>query len=132
MSNFKKLKYFKEIVLKELNDYITINSRENKELKEIYLRNIVSRLYYTAMHFCIEKFNIEIDENDKTHEQVINNISEKSIKIKLKTLKKLREKADYKYQNFSFPLSTGGTKGVFLNSTEHIIQTLDFFENISS
>ena len=125
MSTFKELKYFKEIVLSELKNY----SSSDEKLKEVYLRNIVSRLYYTAMHLCIEKFNIEINSDDRTHEQVLNSLP-KGIKQRLKLLKSLRNKADYKYQPFHFPLSTRRRSGVFLNSTEHIKQTLEVFENL--
>ena len=127
MSAFKELKYFKEVVLYELEIY----SSSDEKLKEVYLRNIISRLYYTSMHLCIEKFNIEIDPNNKTHEQVLKSLP-KGLKQRLKSLKSLRNKADYKYQSFHFPLTTGGRSGVFLNSTETIKQTLELFENLSS
>ena len=126
MSYFKELVYFKEIILNELEIFSSI---EDKKLKEIYLRNIISRLYYTIMHLCIEKFNIEINNNERTHEQVLNNLPT-GIKRKLKSLKALRVKADYKNEPFHFPLTTKGTKGVFLNSTQTIKEILEVFENL--
>jgi len=128
MNYFKELTYFKPIILHELKLYSSIT--DNK-LKEIYLRNIVSRLYYTAMHLCIEKLNIQIDPNERTHEQVLNALP-RGIKQRLKSLKKLREKADYKNQPFYFPLSSKkGRTGVFLNSAQNIQETLEFFETIN-
>jgi len=127
MNYFQELTYFRPIILNELRLYSSIT--DNK-LKEIYLRNIVSRLYYTAMHLCIEKLNIQIDPNKRTHEQVLNALP-KGIKQRLKSLKKLREKADYKVHPFYFPLSTKGRTGVFLNSTKNIQETLEFFETIN-
>ena len=62
MSCFQELTYFKPIILNELELYSSIT---DDKLKEIYLRNIVSRLYYTVMHLCIEKLNIQIDPNEK-------------------------------------------------------------------
>ena len=125
MSNFQNLVYFKHIILEELENYQTADNN----LKEIYLRNIISRLYYTCMHLCIEKFNIEIDENERTHEQVLNQVP-KGIKQKLKSLKSLRVKADYKKETFFFPLSTKGRSGISLSTTEQITQLLEFFENL--
>ena len=127
MSNFRELTYFKPIILNELK--LSSSITDNK-LKEIYLRNIVSRLYYTAMHLCIEKLNIQIDPNKRTHEQVLNALP-RGIKQRFKSLKKLREKADYKDHSFHFPLSTERRTGVFLNSTKNIQETLEFFETIN-
>jgi len=127
MSYFQELTYFKPIILNELELYSSIT---DDKLKEIYLRNIVSRLYYTAMHLCIEKLNIQIDPNERTHEQVLNALP-RGIKQRLKSLKKLREKADYKDHPFHFPLSTKGRAGVFLNSIKNIQDTLEFFETLN-
>ena len=125
MSYFQELTYFKPIILNELELY---SSTTDNKLREIYLRNIISRLYYTAMHLCIEKTNIQINPNERTHEQVLNALP-KGIKQRLKSLKKLREKADYKKHPFHFPLSQGRRAGIFLNSTKNIQETLEFFEN---
>ncbi len=127
MSNFRDLKYFKLIILKELDTYQLL-SDESK--KEIYLRNIISRLYYTAMHICIEKFNIDINPSEKTHPQVLNAITSRGLKQKLKSLKSLREKADYKIEPFNLPLTAQGRGGVVINSTEQIKDILEFFENL--
>ncbi len=127
MSNFRDLKYFKLIILKELDTYQLL-SDESK--KEIYLRNIISRLYYTAMHICIEKFNIDINPSEKTHPQVLNAITSRGLKQKLKSLKSLREKADYKIEPFNLPLTAQGRRGVVINSTEQIKDILEFFESL--
>ena len=127
MSNFRDLKYFKLIILKELDTYQNLF---NENEKEIYLRNIISRLYYTVMHFCIEKYNIEIDETQPTHHQVLRAIESRGIRQRLRSLKSLREKADYKIEPFNLPLTAQGRGGVVINSTEQIKDILEFFENL--
>ena len=85
---------------------------------------------YNVTLFFLVGINIQIDPNERTHEQVLNALP-RGIKQRLKSLKKLREKADYKDHPFHFPLSTKGRAGVFLNSIKNIQDTLEFFETLN-
>jgi len=101
MNNFQQKKYFSIIIETEWDKYETVPDDE----KEIYLRNIISRLYYTCFHIIKERKGLpDWDSNDRSHEVVKKAINNKGLRKKLKALYDFRVKADYKYQEFKLPL----------------------------
>ena len=67
-SSFSKLDFFKICIEKDIENY---NNSANSDEQEIFLRNILSRLYYTCAHLVLKKHNKHQDIEDRFHEFVI-------------------------------------------------------------
>lgn len=125
--SFQSEKYYQKVVIQQVAHY---NSLASEDEKEIYLRNIISRSYYSCYLHCRDTLllNGVLEEedlkNDSSHAKVINELP-RGLKSQLNQLKKFRIKADYYNDRLSLPLS--GKKGrgsLTFASPEHFKTTL--------
>jgi len=124
---FQDLDYYKIVVDNNISVY---NSLTCPKEKEIYLRNIISRTYYTCYLHCRDKL-IDADkidthglDSDTSHTKVIEELP-KGIKQQLKQLKIFRIKADYNNNSLSLPLQGKRGRGsLTFASPEHFMSTL--------
>ncbi|BAF69574.1 hypothetical protein [Nitratiruptor sp. SB155-2] len=128
MTSFGSAGYYRKIVEKEAEN---ITSFESNDIEyEIFLRNIVSRAYYTCFLHCRDKMIqqdiIHPDHNlffsDNSHSKVIKNLPA-GLRMQLEQLKNFRQKADYNTtEKFSLPLQgKQGRHRLTFGSPEHIL-----------
>ena len=126
--SFQEQNYYQKIVSANVLTYNTLSSDDEKE---IYLRNIVSRTYYSCYLHCRDALlaagvlqSTEFDD-DKSHTKVINALP-KGLKMQLKQLKNFRIKADYNNDPLRLPLQgKPGRNSLRFASPEHFQQILE-------
>ena len=120
--SFKEQNYYQKIVSANVLAYSTLPSDDEKE---IYLRNIISRTYYSCYLHCRDALiaagliqQTELDD-DKSHAKVINELP-RGLKMQLKQLKNFRIKADYNNDPLRLPLQgKAGRHSLRFASPEH-------------
>lgn len=125
--SFKNEKYYQKVVAQQVAHYSSLSSEDEKE---VYLRNIISRTYYSCYLHCRDSLLangiLEADElrNDVSHAKVINELP-RGLKSQLNQLKKFRIKADYINDILSLPLKGKQGRGsLTFASPEHFETTL--------
>lgn len=126
--SFQSEKYYQKIVKQQVAQY---NSLTSEDEKEIYLRNIISRTYYSCYLHCRDTLlsNGVLEEedlnNDSSHAKVINELPY-GLKSQLKQLKNFRIKADYINDSLFLPLRGKPGRGyISFASPQHFEQILE-------
>ncbi len=98
--------YYYDIVLLWVEQY---KKESEPHLKELLLRNILSRAYYTMLLHCREQHThdtrLTYDIMQGAHENIIELVTKQSIKSTLFTYKFARRRADYSITSLTIPVA---------------------------
>jgi len=119
--------YYRPLVTKWLNE---LSKEKNPSKRELLFRNIVSRAYYSMFLFCREVHSADVASLEAqkaaqnkyvSHEDIINFVTDGTIKSLLFLYKRERKKADYDLLPFSF-LHTMSHSDLILHFTKTFAQ----------
>lgn len=113
--------YYYDIVLLWIDLY---KKESDTHLKELFLRNILSRAYYTMLLHCREQHTddpqLTFDIMKGSHEQIIELVKKSSIKSLLFNYKLSRKRADYFPTPLSMPIRTIESRKIDLTNIDTI------------